>query len=147
MKIDWANYRSKCIYLAWPPPPVDQCAWPGTSPHHTEPLSWPPPQTAGNRDSTSLRHIPKDRVNGRGHRTCNTNHMVKGEGKLTFDYIQEILTTLKNPKSKAVFIFTYMLSFKMLLRLRGLHEEVRKKQTAYAMHSRWCTGQQITKSI
>lgn len=113
-----------CIYLAWPPSPVDQCAWPGTSPHHTEPLSSPPPRTAGNHDSTSLRHIPKDHVNDRGHRTCNTNHMVKGERKLTSDYIQEILTTLKNPKSKANLYSHICFCFKMLLRLQDLHEEV-----------------------
>lgn len=146
-KIDWAH-RSLCIYLVWPPLPVDRCAWPGTSPHHTEPLSWPPPLTAGSHDSTSLRHIPRDHVNDHGHRTCNTNHVVKGERKLTLDYIQQILTTLENPKSKAVclyihiygFLSKFYFAYKVCMR-RCLGS---KRQMAYMMHSRGHTAQQVS---
>lgn len=65
------------VYLAWLLLPADLYAWPDTAPHHIMPQSWPLPPTAGSRNSTSQRRILKGHVNDRGHRTCNTNRLVK----------------------------------------------------------------------
>lgn len=134
------------IYLAWPLLPGDLCSWPDTAPHRIKPRSWPLPPTTCSRNSTSQRRNLKGHVNDRGHRTCNTKHVVKSGRKWSFIYMQQILTTLG--KRKGLACISHHSSNKMLLCLQDFCKNWAANSFYDALQSKkWVHLQNKLKSI